>query len=213
LFIMEKLTNCKRCRRVGAKLFLKGEKCESQHCPMIKKPYAPGQKPKRRKGRVSEYGRELAEKQKLRYWYNLREKQLLRYVKSVMAKDQEVESTGDQLLRKLEGRLDNIAYRAGFAVSRAQARQMVSHGFFYVNGRLVDRPSYQVKKDDEISLKPGKKDRKLFEEFEANMKNFTPPAWISLDKKNLTAKIVGDAIIEEIAPPVEISSVFEFYSR
>jgi len=210
---MEKKNKCKKCRRAGAKLFLKGEKCESQHCPMIKKPYAPGQKPKRRKGRVSEYGRELNEKQKLRNWYNLREKQLLRYVKSVMAKEQEVESTGDQLIRKLEGRLDNVVYRAGFASSRTQARQMVSHGFFHIGDRLVDRPSYQVKVGDEITLKPSKKGKKIFEEFEANMKNFNPPAWISLDKKNFSAKIIGEVPVEEVAPPVEISAVFEFYSR
>ncbi len=210
---MKKSTECKKCRRAGAKLFLKGEKCESQHCPMIKKPYAPGQKPKRRKGRVSEYGRELTEKQKLRHWYDLREKQLLRYVKNVMAKSQETEATGDQLLRKLEGRLDNVIYRAGIGLSRSQARQMVSYGFFKVNGRLVDRPSYQVKIGDIISLKAGKKNKRFFEEFETNMKNFNPPAWILLDKKNISAKVVGETVIEEIAPPVEISAVFEFYSR
>lgn len=210
---MRKSTECKKCRRAGVKLFLKGEKCDSQHCPMIKKPYPPGQKPKRRKGRISEYGRELTEKQKLRRWYDLNEKQLLRYVKAVMEKDQEAESTGDQLLRRLEGRLDNTVYRAGFAISRSQARQMINHGFFNINDRPVDKPSYQVKAGDTISLKTSKKNKKLFNNFEEEMKNFNPPVWIALDKKKLTAKVTGEAVIEEVTPPVEISSVFEFYSR
>ncbi len=210
---MRKSAECKKCRRVGAKLFLKGEKCESQKCVMIKKPYAPGQKPKRRKGHVSEYGKELIEKQKLRNWYDLQERQLIRYVKSVISKQKESESAGDQLLRRLEGRLDNTVYRTGLSSSRSQARQMINHGFFYVNGKPVDRPSYQVKEGDIISLRPGKEKKILFEEFESKMKNFNPPSWISLDKGKMTAKITGQAIIEEIAPPVEISSIFEFYSR
>ncbi len=204
---------CKKCRRVGIKLFLKGEKCESQKCPMIKKPYPPGQKPKRRKGHVSQYGKELVEKQKLRQWYVLKEKQLLKYVKSVMNKREGSESTGDQLLRKLEERIDNSVYRAGFASSRLQARQMITHGFFYVNQKPVDRPSYKIKEGDVISVRPGKKKKLIFENFSTKMKNFTPPSWISLDKEKIEAKMKGKVIIEEIAPPVEISSIFEFYSR
>ncbi len=210
---MKENAKCKKCRRLGAKLFLKGEKCESQKCPMIKKPYAPGQKPKRRKGHVSQYGKELFEKQKLRNWYDLQERQLLRYVKSVISKQKKEESAGNQLLRKLEGRIDNVIFRAGFAISRSQARQMVSHGFFYVNSKPVNRPSYQIKTGDIISLRPGKEKKAIFAEFDSRMKNFNPPSWISLDKKNFTAKIISEAIIDEIAPPVEISSIFEFYSR
>ncbi len=209
---MRKSTECKKCRRTGTKLFLKGEKCESQKCPMIKKPYPPGQKPKRRQGHTSEYGKELIEKQKLRNWYDLQEKQFVRYVKSVIVKKEE-EPAGDRLLRKLEGRLDNIVYRAGFSSSRSQARQMVNHGFFHINGKPVDRPSYQTKIGDVISIRPGKKKKTMFEDFETKNKNFNPPFWISLDKKSIEAKITGDVIIDEIAPPVEISSIFEFYSR
>ncbi len=210
---MRQSTECKKCRRVGTKLFLKGEKCESTKCPMIKKPYAPGQKPKRRKGVPSQYGKELAEKQKLRNWYDLKEKQFIRYVKTVTARQSEAESTGDRLLRKLEGRFDNMVFRMGFASSRSKARQMVIHGFFNVNGKPVDRPSYQIKPGDIVSVKEGKKTKKIFENFQEEMKNFSPPAWIALDKKNLSAKVTGEAVIEEIAPPVEISSIFEFYSR
>ena len=210
---MRKSTECKKCRRVGVKLFLKGEKCESQKCPMIKKPYPPGQKPKRRKGHLSEYGKELAEKQKLRYWYDLQERQFVRYVKAVINSQRETESAGDQLLRKLEERLDNMVYRSGFSSSRSQARQMVNHGFFLVNDKPVDRPSYRIRKGDVISVRLGKTKKVNFENFSEKMKNFVPPSWISLDTEKLTAKVTGDALIEEIAPPVEISSIFEFYSR
>ncbi len=210
---MIKTAECKKCRRAGVKLFLKGEKCESQKCPMIKKPYPPGQKPKRRKGHTSQYGKELAEKQKLRRWYNLQERQLLRYVKSVISKQKETESAGDQLLRKLEERLDNMVFRTGFASSRSQARQMISHCFFHVNEKPVDRPSYRVKQGDAISVRPGKKKKIIFENFSETMKNFVPPAWISLDKEKMEAKVIGNAVIDEVAPPIEISSIFEFYSR
>ncbi len=210
---MRKSVECKKCRRVGTKLFLKGEKCESQKCPMIKKPYAPGQKPKRRKGHISQYGKELLEKQKLRYWYDLKEKQFARYVTAVIEKQSKVEPAGDQLLRKLESRFDNMVYRAGLASSRSQAKQMISHGFFHVNEKPVDISSYRIKAGDVIALRPGKKKKTIFEEFSTKMKNFTPPSWITLDVTKMEAKIIGEVVIEEINPPVEISSVFEFYSR
>jgi small subunit ribosomal protein S4 len=210
---MRKSVECKKCRRVGTKLFLKGEKCESQKCPMIKKPYPPGQKPKRRKGHVSQYGKELVEKQKLRYWYDLQEKQFARYVTSVINKQSKTEPAGDQLLRKLERRLDNMVYRSGLASSRSQAKQMINHGFFHINGKPVDRPSYRIKVGDVISVRPGKKKKLIFEEFSTKMKNFTPPSWISLDLEKMEAKIIGETVIEEVTPPVEISSIFEFYSR
>jgi small subunit ribosomal protein S4 len=210
---MRKSVECKKCRRVGTKLFLKGEKCESQKCPMIKKPYAPGQKPKRRKGHVSQYGKELLEKQKLRHWYDLKEKQFSRYVTSVIKKQSKVEPAGDQLLRKMESRFDNMVYRAGLATSRSQAKQLIVHGFFHVNGKPVDRSSYRVKVGDVIAVRPGKKKKIIFEEFSTKMKNFTPPSWIALDVTKMEAKITGEVIIEDINPPVEISSVFEFYSR
>ncbi len=210
---MKKTPDCKKCRRVGAKLFLKGDKCDSQKCLMIKKPYAPGEKPKRRKKRLSEYGKELTEKQKLRFWYELKEKQFIKYVKAVIANRKKEEATADQLLRKLESRFDNMVYRAGFSSSRAQARQMISHGFFTINDRPVDIPSYEIKIGDTISLRSGKKKKPVFENFKENMKNFNPPSWISLDKEKIEAKITGETVIEDIAPPVEISSIFEFYSR
>ncbi len=205
-------TGCEKCRRAGAKLFLKGERCNSPACSMLKKPYAPGQKAKRRKRPLSEYGKELAEKQKLKFWYNLKESQLRKYVKATLNRKTE-ESTGDMLIKRMENRMDNFCYRAGFSFSRPQARQMVSHGFFSVNGKPVNIPSYEVKKGDVVSVREGKRSKKAFEDWGARVKNYTPPAWISLDKKKIEAKMIGDAAVDEIMPPVELSSVFEFYSR
>ncbi len=210
---MNENMGCEKCRRAGTKLFLKGERCNSSACSMLKKPYAPGQKSKRRKRPLSEYGKELIEKQKLRFWYNLKEGQFRKYVKSVLRKDKKEESTGDLLLKRLESRLDNASYRAGFSFSRPQARQMVNHGFIAVNGKPVDIPSYEVKVGDVISVRSGKKKKRIFEEWDIRIKNYTPPSWVSLDKKKMEAKIIGDVIAEDIAPPVEMSSVFEFYSR
>ncbi len=204
---------CEKCRRTGTKLFLKGDRCNSPNCAMVKKPYAPGQKAKRRKPPLSEYGKELAEKQKLRFWYNLQERQFAKYVKSIVKKKKEKGSAGDYLIKKLESRLDNMCYRAGFAPSRAQAKQMVNHGFFNVNGSPVDIPSYETKTGDVISVRPGKKKKKAFQDWIERIKNYTPPSWISLDKKKMEAKIAGEVVFDDVAPPVEISSVFEFYSR
>ncbi len=208
---MSKTNDCKKCRRVGAKLFLKGERCNSQNCAMVKKPYSPGQKPKRRKPPLSEYGKEIIEKQKLRYWYDLREKQFARYIKRVIGEQKTAEAAGDKLLRKLEARLDNTIYRSGLATSRKEAKKMVSYGFFHVNGKPVDKPSYEVKVGDVIEVRPGKK--KVFTGFAERMKNFNPPVWISLNKEKLEIKVTGEVVIEEVMPPVEISSIFEFYSR
>ncbi len=204
---------CNKCRRAGTKLFLKGERCNSPNCAMVKKPYAPGQKAKRRRRPLSEYGKELVEKQKMKMYYNLKEKQFSNYVNNIINKKRGEESTGDQLIKRLEGRLDNMCYRAGFASSRPQARQMVNHGFFYVNEKSVDIPSYQTKVGDVISIRTNSKKKNLFGDWAAKIKNYTPPSWISLDKKKMEAKIVGDVIVDDIAPPVEISSVFEFYSK
>ncbi len=206
-------TNCKKCRRLGAKLFLKGTRCESQNCAMIKKPYPPGQKAKRRKRPLSEYGRELMEKQKLRNWYNLSEEQFARYVRSVILKSKKEEAAGSRLLRTLEARLDNTVYRAGFASSRSQSKQLISHGYFLINGKPVNKSSYAVSSGDIVSVRAGKKKKEIFEGFAEKLKNYNPPSWISLDKEKLEAKIIGEVNVEEIIPPVEIASVFEFYSR
>ena len=206
-------SKCKICRRLGTKLFLKGDKCLSPKCLMIKKPYPSSQKSNKRRKTSSEYGKELREKQKLKRWYNLREKQFRKYVKEALKKRGKVENAGDLLIKKLESRLDNVVFRLGFASSHSQARQIVNHGHFLVNKRKVDIPSYQVKKGDIISLHPSSKKKTIFKNLESVLKKYEPPIWIKLDVQKLEGEIIGEPSLKEIVPPAEILSIFEFYSR
>jgi len=181
---------------------------------MIKKSYPPGEKRKRRGRRnISEYGKELAEKQKLKNWYNLKEKQFRKYVKEVLKKRGKIEDAGSFLIKKLESRLDNVVFRMGFAVSRAQARQVIGHGHFLVNGKKTNIPSYQVKKGDKIALVSGASKKAVFQNLSASLKKHNVPSWIKLDIKKLEGEISGDPTLKEVAPPAEISAIFEFYSR
>lgn len=205
---------CRICRRLGVKLFLKGEKCLSPKCPMVRRSYPPGQKRKRRfRGSLSEYGKQLREKQKLKRWYNLRERQFKNYVKEVLESRGRVEDATSLLVKKLEKRLDNVIFRLGLAVSRAQARQLVSHGHFLINGKPVNIPSFEVRKGDEIGLKPGRERKGIFQNLQDKLKKYQPPTWLSFDLKTKTAKVVGEPTVEEAAPPADISTIFEFYSR
>ena len=194
------------------KLFLKGEKCFSAKCPMVRKPYPPGKKGKRRKGSLSEYGIQLREKQRLKKWYNLREKQFKNYVKKVLAKRGQVEDASKLLIKMLELRLDNVVYRLGLASSKAQARQMVSHSYFLVNGRASNIPSRQLKMGDIVSLKEGKKKKAVFKNIKNSIQKYNPPAWLELDKEKLEGKVKGEPALEDTVP-AEISAIFEFYSR
>lgn len=198
---------CKISRRLGTSLFPKCAKVYSR------RPYPPGQKKKRRTTALSEYGRELQEKQKLRYLYNLKEKQFRNYVKDILSRGGRIQNAPTALIQLLERRLDNVVFRLGFAVSRQQARQMVSHGHFMVNKRKVTVPSYSVKIGDTISVRPRSHNKEIFRDIELKLAKYQPPAWLELDKKTLEAKVVGYPSFEEVMPPVEIASVFEFYSR
>lgn len=206
-------SKCKKCRRLGVKLFLKGEKCLSPKCPMVRRAYPPGQKGKRRPTPLSEYGKELRESQKLKNWYNLKERQFKNYVKQVLAKRAKVEDTAQILIKILETRLDNVIFRLGLANSRAQARQLVSHGHFLVNGKSIDIPSYQVKKGDIISVKPQKIKKANFQNLKNLLKKYKTPSWLELNPEKLEGKVIGLPTLEEAAPPVEISAIFEYYSR
>jgi len=208
---------CKICRRAGRKLFLKGEKCFSAKCPMIKKAYPPGLIKKKRGRPLSEYGKELREKQKLRNWYGLREAQFSKYAKDVLERTRRA-SSADQnpaelLIRKLETRLDNVIFRLGFSINRAQARQMVSHGEFLVNSKKVDIPSFQVKKGDKISFCPKFQKKEIFKRLDVSLKKYETPKWLKLDKAKVEGEVIGLPTLEEASPPAEISSIFEFYSR
>jgi len=205
---------CKICRRAGQKLFLKGEKCYSPKCPFLKKSYPPGQKSKKRRTRrLSEYGKELLEKQRVRYWYGLSEKQFANYVKDILNKRGEIQDTSLRLIRNLEKRLDNVVFKLGFAPSRKQARQLVNHGHFLVNGKSVNIPSYQVKKDDLISLKESKKKKKIFGKTSLNLSKVEIPKWLKMDKKKLEGKVVAEPSFEDAGVPAEIPAIFEYYSR
>lgn len=207
---------CKICRRAGRKLFLKGEKCLSPKCPMIKKSYAPGSSGKRRGRALSEYGKELKEKQKLRAWYGLGERQFSRYVKEVLERSHQTslaENPAEILTKTLESRLDNVVFRLGMAANRAQAKQLVSHGHFLVNGKPVDIPSFSLKKGDKVSIRLSSQKQEIFQKLGPVLKKYQEPSWLKLDKAKLEGEIAGLPTLEEASPPAEISSIFEFYSR
>ncbi len=197
---------CKICRRLGIKLFLKGARCSSQKCAMVRRAYPPGPR-KKRPSRITDYGKELKEKQKLKNYYYISEKQLKRAVNEVLAQKSRTESASDMLIQKLESRLDNTVFRMGLAFSRAQARQIVGHRHITVNGKTVGIPSYTVKVGDEIAVKKPS----LFKD--ADLKNYKAPSWISLDKEAIKGKMVAAPVAEEAGVPVEATVVFEFYSK
>jgi small subunit ribosomal protein S4 len=199
---------CKLCRREGTKLFLKGDRCYSDKCAMNRRSYPPGQHGRYRR-RLTGYAIRLREKQKLKRIYGVREEQFRRYVEEA----QKVKGrTGTALLKILEERLDNVVYRAGFADSRAQARQLVSHGHFLVNGRVTDIPSYRVEPGDVIEVKPQSKD-KLRELIKEAAEKRNVPSWLSLDLENLRIQVNSEPGEEDLDKSVDTNLIVEFYSR
>ena len=195
------------------KLFLKGERCSSPKCPVIRRSYPPGQKSKRRRASLSEFGKELREKQKLKNWYNLGERQFGNYVKEILKRRSKVKDAALSLIQKLETRLDNTIFRLGFASSHDQARQLVVHGHFMVNNRSVTIPSVQLKKGDKISLYPSSKSKKIFENLSSTLKKYKAAGWLKLDAEKLEGEVAGLPTLEDASPIAEISSIFEYYSR
>jgi small subunit ribosomal protein S4 len=179
----------------------------------VRKPYPPGQKGKRRPRPLSEYGKELKEKQKLKNWYNLKERQFKNYAKAALGKRGKVEDAAALLIKTLERRLDNVVFRLGFASSRAAARQMVSHCHILVNEKPINIPSYLVKKGDKIQIKASSTKKGISRSLPLILKKHTPPSWLSLEAEKLEGKVKNLPTIEEAAPPAEISSIFEFYSK
>ena len=161
----------------------------------------------------SEYGKELREKQKLKNWYNLRERQFKKYVKETLKARGKVEDATVLLIRKLESRLDNIVFRLGFASSRAQAKQLVSHGHFLVNGKRIDIPSHQVKKGDIIAVSSKFQKKPIAQNLKNSLKKYKTSSWLELNVEKLEGKVLNEPVIEEVAPPVEIPTIFEFYSK
>ena len=200
---------CKLCRRVGKKLFLKGDRCYTGKCALERRSYAPGQHGQNRK-KTSEYGLQLRAKQSARRYYGVSEGQFHKYF--LMAERKEG-VTGTNLLQLCESRLDNIVYTAGFASSRAQARQLVNHAHFTVNGSKVDIPSYLVKVGDVIAVKDTSKSTDEFKTLVESNASRTVPKWIDADSAAMTAKVVAVPEREEIATPVEEHLIVEFYSK
>ncbi len=200
---------CRICRREGQKLFLKGSRCYTDKCSVSRRNYAPGQHGQK-KTKLSEYGTQLREKQKTKSFYGVGEKQFRKYFEMASNKKG---ITGENLLQILESRLDNVVYRLGYGSSRPQARQLVNHGHFEVNGKKVDIASYLVKPGDVIKVRESKKDSGIIKmNIEAN--NSRPvPAWLEKDAQNLSGKVVTLASREDVDIPVEEHLIVELYSK
>lgn len=199
-------------RRLGTKLFLKGERSYSPKSATVRRMYPPGMHGKRFSRRLSEYGSQLQSKQKVRNTYRMLERQFKNWVKEAVKSRGEA---GDNLIRRLERRLDNVVFRAGFAQSRDQARQVVNHGHILVNGRKTTIPSYEVKTGDVVKVREGSTKTKYFSILAPQwIKKYEPPAWIELDRDNFMAKIVGLPDLGTSGLEIkDIHSLIEFYSR
>lgn len=199
-------------RRLGTKLFLKGERSLSPKSATVKRMYPPGVHGKRFARRLSEYGTQLQSKQKVRNTYRMLERQFKNWVKDAVASKHE---TGDALVKKLEMRLDNVVYRAGLAQSRDQARQVVNHGHIMVNAKKVGIPSYEVKIGDIITVREGSKKSKYFETLAPVwIKKHQAPSWIELNADSMTAKIISSPMLADSGLEFkDIQSIIEFYSR
>ena len=200
---------CRLCRRLGEKLYLKGEKCYTPRCPFERRPFAPGQRSMRRR-KVSDRGLQLREKQKARASYGILERQFRRYYERAVRR---TGITGDNLLRILELRLDNVVYRLGFADSRAQARQLVRHGHITVNEHKSDIPSHVLKLHDVIAWTARGAGSEFYPVAQEQAKGRTLPSWLALDIEKMTGRVLAAPVPEEIGAKFDPATIVEFYSR
>ena len=201
---------CRQCRREGEKLFLKGDRCYSEKCSVEKRPYAPGVHGQGRRQKPSEYGLQLREKQKMKRTYGILEKQFHKYFDKA---DRQKGITGENLLILIERRLDNIVYRLGFASSRKEARQLVNHGHFTINGKKANIPSMLLKVGDIVQVREKSKSLDKFQELKEQAAYKTPPEWLSVDVDNLTGSVLAFPIREQIDTQVTEQLIVELYSR
>ena len=202
---------CRLCRREGTKLFLKGDRCFSDKCAFARRAQVPGQHGVGGgRKRVKEYGLQLREKQKAKRYYGILEKQFNNYF---VKADKKEGQTGENLLTMIERRLDNVVYRMGMAESRREARQLVRHGHFRVNGRKVDIPSYLVKKGDIITLREQSKKSEKIKMLVENISARQIPAWLSVDKENVQTTVVALPVKADIDFPIEEHLIVELYSK
>lgn len=201
---------CKQCRRAGEKLFLKGDRCASPKCGMVKRNYPPGIHGPKGKQRLSEYGQQMQEKQKAKKQYILLEKQFRLTMEKAKKQTGDL---GENFLRALEERLDNVVFRLGFTNSRSQAREMVSHGHFTVNDKKVDVPSFHVKVGDIVKIKKSSQKKKLFDKMEEKIKKAHVPGWLNMDAGNLTGKVLHHPSMKDIQSNINMQMIIEYYSR
>jgi len=200
---------CRQCRVEKTKLFLKGDKCESEKCPVERRGYAPGQHGRARK-RILGYGLQLREKQKLKRYYGMTERQFRLFFRRA---ERQKGITGENLLAMLERRLDNVVYVTGFARSRTHGRQLISHGHFSVNQRKVTVPSFIVDAGDEVKIRPRSAQVEDIKQVVDQNKNKTVPSWIAVDWDNMTVKIAALPTRQDITLPVEEHYIVELYSK
>ena len=201
--------SCRLCRREGIKLYLKGDRCYSEKCGVSRKAYPPGMHGQKRQ-KVTEYGMQLREKQKTRRIYGVLETQFRKYFKEA---DRRRGVTGELLLQILESRLDNMIYRMGLSRSRAEARQLVRHGHFMVNGRKVDIPSYLTRPGDEIAVREVRKSKPVFKEMAAWGTTHGSLPWLEVEREQMKGRIVRFPTREELDVPITEHLIVELYSR
>ncbi len=201
---------CKACRRAGEKLILKGDRCTTPKCAIVKRNYPPGFHGPKGKKRSTDYGLQLLEKQKAKWQYNLREKQFrIAFDDAKAQKGNVVEN----FFRLLETRFDNVVFRAGFADSRTQARQLVNHAHFLINGNKVNIPSYRLKEGDVVSIRETSKTNKIFKGLSDKLTTKEAPGWMNIDGKKLDIKILHNPSAKEVGSNINTQLIVEFYSR
>jgi small subunit ribosomal protein S4 len=201
---------CRMCRRAGMKLFLKGARCYTDKCAIERRAYAPGEHGKSRRIKETNYGVQLREKQKARRMYGILERQFRNYFeKAAEAKG----VTGEVLLQMLERRLDNVVYRLGFAVNRSQARQLVRHGHFLVNGRKVDIPSFLVRPGDEVQVREKSRTMTVIANSLESRKGQTAPEWLELSPERMAGRVLNVPMRGSIPTPVNEQLIVELYSK
>lgn len=205
---------CRKCRRAGEKLFLKGDRCYSPKCGVVRKAYAPGMHGKGKGSSprgLSDFGKQLAMKQKIKRIYGVLEKQFRKHYEDIKGKQG---MAGDVLMQRLEMRLDNVVYRMGLASSRAAARQLVAHGFFLVNGKKMDVPAFEVKVDNEVALDESKSGKEYFKNQKQILKNRKSfPQWVEFDAEKMRGKVTALPSRDDIGYSVDPQAVVEYYSK
>ena len=201
---------CKLCRRESQKLYLKGERCFTTKCAIVKRNYIPGVHGPGYRAKLTDYGKQLRAKQAAKRLYDLSEKQFSNYIAKAMKRK---DNTAELIVNFLESRLDNVIYRLGFVTSRPAAKQFVGHGYVFVNGKKVDIPSYQTRPGDIITVNPTKINKRILHNVKERIKSKEAPAWMHVDKQKLEAKITSKPQLDEGEKLFNVKSVVEFYSR